>query len=215
MALESFAGFLGGLPPVTTLPTTIPGPGFPGAGMPGGFAFDPRSVHPAVGGLVCDFLTGPAKELCLLGVDVFMGDPTGGAGAGLGDVSVEDTMFGPGVDPTPRTTTPAEASLNGGIGTRLAAPSAENVRVHKCPKFGNGKHGIVYMHVITGELGCLPRGTSSSTALALGWVRKNKPAPKPFLSRTDEKALRAQASKSLKSKAKDLAKWTGQKCVTR
>lgn len=114
-------------------------------------------------------------------------------------------------DPTPTTQTPAERSMGAGGG--IQAPSASAVTVHKCPRFGDGKTGVLYMHAITGELACLPRGTSQATAKKMLFIRKNKPRPKPKVSAAKWKLLKE--AERLKETTKDMAMDAGWKVTRR
>lgn len=110
-------------------------------------------------------------------------------------------------DPTPGTVTPAEMSV--GM-TGMVAPYAQEVRRLTCPKFADGKTGILWMNAMTGAVACLPRGVNGGK---FGLIRKNKKRPKAYISAADVKMLRK--ADRLQKKAKDFAKLTGQTCKKR
>lgn len=110
----------------------------------------------------------------------------------------------PGHDATPIGSTPAEVSMGEG---GIISPSMDCVQTLKCPKFADGKRGILWMHVLSGEIVCLPRGVNGK---GFGLVRKNQPRAKPYISAAEVKLLRKKDA--LTKKAKAFAGLTGQTC---
>lgn len=127
--------------------------------------------------------------------------PGGGVVPGTGGV-----VPGTGTtDVTPFSQTPAERGA--GAATGIVAPSAVNVRTLKCPRYADGKTGILYVHPLSGQVVCLPRGVNGAK---FGFIRKNKPRPKPPMTAGEAKALRRV--KTLERKARKLASAAGFTC---
>jgi len=109
---------------------------------------------------------------------------------------------GPGFDPTPVGQTPAERGP--GVAGTIASPGRVCVNTLKCPKFANGKIGVLWMHPISGEVVCLPRGTNGT---GFGLMRKNKPRKPAFISAAAVSRLRKRAT--TEKKAIEFAKLAG------
>jgi len=71
-------------------------------------------------------------------------------------------------------------------GTGLTRPRATARTVLECPRFADGKKGILWMNALTGDVLCLPRATNGK---GFGLIRKNKPRAKPFISAAEKKLL--------------------------
>ncbi len=82
----------------------------------------------------------------------------------------------------------------------MVAPSAVAITRLECPRFGNGKIGLLWMLPLTGQVVCLPRGVNGK---GFGLVRKNRPRAKPVLSAADGKLFTkaAAAAKRVKTVA--------------
>ena len=165
--------------------TTVPG-NIPGLAVgPGGFGIGVGTGGPQTG--PCGFMQSwdPISGTCR-----FDFDP--GAGTGL-------PFVGPQVSP-------------GGTvdGQGIVFPNPVERLVQDCPTMPNGKKGILWMGAQDGVLVCLPRGVNGRP---MGYVRKNKPRRKPFITAAQISELRRKSS--LTKKAKEFAKLTGQTCKPR
>lgn len=163
-----------------------------------------------IGPNLCEFLSGTARDICLGiipddGLD-FSPSPNG-CGAGFIEIDGECIRM-PGGDITPGRDTPAERGP--GAASGLAIPSRVPVSTLKCPRFADGKTGILWMNALTGEVVCLPRRTSGR---GFGLIRKNPPRAKPPMSAADFKQLKR--NKRLAEKAKKLAMDSGFTCKKR
>ena len=104
----------------------------------------------------------------------------------------------------------AGTGLPGGgdaAGAGLTRPRATSRTVLECPKFADGKTGILWMNALTGDVICLPRRTSGK---GFGLTRKNKPRAKPFISAAEKKLLTKM--KSTQDRAKKFAQDAGFTC---
>jgi len=99
---------------------------------------------------------------------------------------------------------------NGAAGRGLTRPSAVSRTVLECPRFADGKTGILWMNALTGDVVCLPRRTSGR---GFGLIRKNPPRKKPFISAAQKKSL--DRIKSVQDKAKKFAMDAGFTCKKR
>ncbi len=99
---------------------------------------------------------------------------------------------------------------NGAAGRGLTRPSAVSRTVLECPRFADGKTGILWMNALTGDVVCLPRRTSGR---GFGLIRKNPPRKKPFISAAQKKSL--DRIKSVQDKAKKFAMDAGFSCKKR
>jgi len=95
-------------------------------------------------------------------------------------------------------------------GQGIVFPNPVERLVQDCPTMPNGKKGILWMGAQDGVLVCLPRGVNGRP---MGYVRKNKPRRKPFITAAQISELRRKSS--LTKKAKEFAKLTGQTCKPR
>ena len=108
------------------------------------------------------------------------------------------------IDPGPGTGFPGG---NGAAGTGLTRPRATARTVLECPRFADGKTGILWMNALTGDVVCLPRATNGR---GFGLIRKNPPRTKPFISAADKKLLTKITS--VQKKAKSFATSAGFIC---
>lgn len=171
-----------------------------------------------IGGLVGDIIPGGLDDFF---IDKFTGGKfTGGGNGGqpaacgpgyervagqcVPSVVPGRSPGGGGFDPTPGVMTPAEKSVAGPGATGFQAPFQSAVTHLQCPRFGNGKVGILWMNKWTGQIVCLPRGTNGA---GFGLVRKNKPRAKAYITRAQYK--RVTDRKKDVEKAKEFAKATG------
>lgn len=191
----------------TSIPTPMP-PSFPGGTQLG------IDVGGTIGGVDLSFpipgTEGIPGTISLTGA--------GGGGGAPGDFSPIAAGCLPGftrdpitgqcrfdIDPGPGT------GLPGGNGrVNLTRPMETSRRVLVCPKFADGRMGILWMNMLDGQIVCLPRGVSGK---GFGMVRKNRPRAKPFISAAEIKAARKRDS--LGKKAKTVAGLTGQTCKRR
>jgi len=95
-------------------------------------------------------------------------------------------------------------------GGGLNRPRAVSRTVLECPRFADGKTGILWMNALTGDVVCLPRRTSGR---GFGLIRKNPPRKKPFISAAQKKSL--DRIKSVQDKAKKFAMDAGFSCKKR
>ena len=180
----------------------------------------------SVGSQLCALLPeGWARTLCELGLDYTgLGRNGGGGGSGQTErnpftglpgvectppfirdpVTGECRLAGATTDPTPGTVTPAEASV--GV-TGVLLPSLVGVMTHVCPKYADGKKGILWMNALTGQVVCLPRGVNGK---GFGLIRKNKPRRKPYISAAEKKHLDVHTR--VQKKARDFASAAGYTC---
>ena len=102
----------------------------------------------------------------------------------------------------------------GESGMRSTGGMVEPTEVHsarlECPRFANGKTGILWMHVMSGQVVCLPRGVNGT---GFGLIRKNKPRKKAFITAAEKASLSKRDA--LGKKAREFAKLTGQTCAKR
>ena len=208
LARGGLGGALGGfLSPGETKPT--PGIAHPlgtsGAVVPGTGA-GPGQVQTTVPGTIGGFFgiggptstqvgpcTWPKSWDPIRGQCVIDLDP--GAGTGL-------PFTGPQVSPG--------GAVTNGAGQGIVFPNPVERLVQDCPTMPNGKKGILWMGAQDGVLVCLPRGVNGRP---MGYVRKNKPRRKPFITAAQISELRRKSS--LTKKAKEFAKLTGQTCKPR
>ncbi len=156
----------------------------------------------------CELLSGNAKIACEIAAGLFNGDTTTDCPAGFVRIGENCVPVVPTGDPTPGVDTPAERGPNGASG--LTAPSKVCVETFKCPRFADGKTGILWMNALTGAVVCLPRATNGK---GFGLIRKNKPRAKPPMSAADFRQLKR--NKRLADKAKKLAMDSGFTCKKR
>jgi len=200
----------GGVGSVSRAMTYTPDIGFnptpPGGQIPGGSTG-------GAGGLsdVCALLPEPWKSYCKAGV--YVGSQLTGCQTGFhkeNGMCVPNSSTPvpggsqPGTDATPGGVTPGEASTGA---TGLYLPMAAQVTRLTCPKYANGKQGILWMAPLTGQVVCLPRGVNGR---GFGLIRKNDPRPKPYISHGEAKLLRKRTT--LAKKAREFARMTGQSC---
>lgn len=188
------------------LPFTVPGggSGTVAAGDPGGFCdtFDSFAARAA-----CKLAAGVA-DIFFDGGDA---DPTG--------IVAEPPCF-PGfsrdpitrqcvfdIDPGPGTGFPGNGAA---AGSGLTRPNQVSRQVLECPRFADGKTGILWMNALTGDVICLPRRTSGR---GFGLIRKNKPRKKAFISAAQKKSL--DDIKRVQGKAKKFAEDAGFSCKKR
>ncbi len=182
-----FGGFLRGIGRIAT--AAIPG-GIDDAifdaivGATSGSAPVPLALPPGVPGLPG---TGGGCNPPLVrdqsGICVFPGSP--------GDVSTDSA-----------------GSVTVGSGASFVPPIEVGVRTMKCPRFADGKTGILWMNALTGQVVCLPR---RANGLAFGLIRKNKPRRKPYISAAQKKSL--DSTVAVQRKAKEFATAAGFSCV--
>jgi len=177
-----------------------PGPDYPrgaeipraGAGVwPGGFVGPTGfGVGVGVGGPQAGPCTWPKSWDPIQGKCRIDLDP--GAGTGL-------PFMGPQAEP-------------GGMvdGQGVVYPLPTERLVQECPTMPNGKKGILWMGMQNGVVVCLPTGVNGKP---MGYMRKNKPRRKAFITAAQIKGLRKRDT--LTKKAKEFAKLTGQTCKPR
>jgi len=109
---------------------------------------------------------------------------------------------------SPGILTPAERGPVGfaGAGAQFVAPSLQSVAVHKCPRFADGKTGILWTNMMNGTISCLPRGVDGKK---FGMQRKNPKQAKAVISAADAKLFRRVDS--MKKKVQTIAKSAGLK----
>ena len=198
--------------PIIVRPPTGPLSGLTqgGTGVPTGY--------PGVGGQqqICQMLPeGWQRTLCQMGLGFLSGGGTGPGGLTTQNPCepgfVRDPITGQCTlvpsDATPGTVTPAEASV-GVSGVLL--PSLTPVMTHVCPKYADGKKGILWMNALSGQVVCLPRGVNGR---GFGLIRKNKPRKKPYISAAEKRHLDIHSR--VKKKAKEFASKAGYMCKTR
>lgn len=110
-------------------------------------------------------------------------------------------------DPGAGTGFPGGGAAAGGGLTR---PRLTDVEVLVCPKFADGRKGILWMNALTGDVVCLPRRTSGK---GFGLIRKNPPRAKPFISAAEKKLLNRISS--VQKRAKTFATDAGFSCKKR
>jgi len=205
-------GFVGG-----GIPGAVGGfvsPGGPVA-APGGPSIPGHTVVPGgPGGWGITTTTAPGFLTGITGVGTGFGGPQGGpctwpkswdpiqgkcridldpgAGTGL-------PFMGPQVEP-------------GGFaeGQGVVYPNPTERLVQECPTMPNGKKGILWMGMQNGVVVCLPTGVNGKP---MGYMRKNKPRRKAFITAAQVAGLRKRSN--LTKKAKEFAKLTGQSCKPR
>lgn len=119
----------------------------------------------------------------------------------------EDPITGrcvPDFDPGPGQGAPGG---NGAAGTGLNRPRAVSRTVLECPTFADGRKGLLWMNALTGDVVCLPRGTSGR---GFGLIRKNRPRRKAFISAAEWSRL--QKRSGVEAKAKKFAGKAGFTC---
>ena len=177
------------VPGVTTGPSNV---GASGWGGPGTTFVGPAGVGVGVGvgGPQAGPCTWPKSWDPIRGRCVIDLDP--GAGTGI-------PFFGPQVEP-------------GGFaeGQGIVYPNPIERLVQECPVMPNGKKGILWMGMQDGVVVCLPTGVNGKP---MGYMRKNKPRRKAFITAAQVKDLRKRDN--LTKKAKEFAKLTGQTCKPR
>jgi len=95
------------------------------------------------------------------------------------------TNGGTRADPTPLGRTPGDAR-----GTFPSPSQHANVHLH-CPPAANGKTGILYESIQTGEIVCVPRSITAAVALKeYGLVRKNKKQEPAIFTAADGRAVK-------------------------
>jgi len=188
---------------------------------PGIFGPDPGAPPPLGPAGLCELLTGNARTACLIAAGVLFPEDEGAAPPG--DPLVDPGGAGPcppfftpdpltgecrfDIDPGPGQGLPGG---NGAAGSGLTRPSAVSRRVLECPRFADGKTGILWMNALTGDVVCLPRRTSGK---GFGLIRKNKPRRKAFISAAQKKSL--DDMKRVQGKAKKFAEDAGFSCKKR
>lgn len=95
-------------------------------------------------------------------------------------------------------------------GTGLNRPNPISRMVLECPRFADGKRGILWMNALTGDVVCLPRRTSGK---GFGLIRKNPPRQKPFISAAEKRLLTKITS--VQKRAKKFAMDAGFACKKR
>jgi len=95
-------------------------------------------------------------------------------------------------------------------GQGIVYPNPTERLVQECPTMPNGKKGILWMGMQNGVVVCLPTGVNGKP---MGYMRKNKPRRKAFISAAQVAGLRKRSN--LTKKAKEFAKLTGQTCKPR
>ena len=95
-------------------------------------------------------------------------------------------------------------------GQGIVYPNPTERLVQECPKMPNGKKGILWMGMQDGVVVCLPTGVNGKP---MGYMRKNKPRRKAFITAAQVGALRKHSN--MTKKAKEFAKLTGQSCKPR
>jgi len=182
-----------------------PDPGPVGGTIPfGGIDIDP-----------CAFLSGVPLRICRAGQSIF----TGGDDVGMDEFQATEAcppFFSPDpitgrcrldLDPGAGTGLPGGGAA---AGSGLTRPTQVSRRVLECPRFADGKTGILWMNALTGDVICLPRRTSGR---GFGLIRKNKPRKKAFISAAQKKSL--DNIKSVQGKAKKFAEDAGFACKKR
>jgi len=169
--------------PSTQLPGTLPQiplPGFPPIipgqvhGPTGALQFD---VTPEQGTAACNLLPpGALRNACLAASGFF----TGGGG---GLPALPELPGGGG--------TVANGTEVGPVAQGLAVPTTVAVQKMQCPRFGNGKIGVLWMSNLTGQVFCLPRGASGGP---FGLSRLHPPGTKPLLTGGEVKCLNKSAA---------------------
>ena len=99
---------------------------------------------------------------------------------------------------------------NGAAGGGLNRPRATSRTVLECPKFADGRKGILWMNALTGDVVCLPRRTSGK---GFGLIRKNPPRQKAFISAAEKRLLTKISS--VQKRAKKFAMDAGFACKKR
>ncbi len=176
-------------------------------------------VAPGDPGGLCRLLIGPARRACEVAAGIIFGDDDGSVPG--------DPIVDPGRGPCPPFMSPSpitgECVLdfdpgpgvglpggNGATGAGLTRPSSVSRQVLECPRFADGKTGILWMNALTGDVVCLPRRTSGR---GFGLIRKNKPRKKAFISAAQKKSLDDIAK--VQAKAKKFATDAGFSCKKR
>ncbi len=199
---------------------SISGPSFPGFG-PGTIPLAPPPIIPASptttapGGGLCQGLPLLARLACEKALDFFDIDGDDGSDplvdpGGCPPFMSPDPLTGQcrfDIDPGPGQGLPGG---NGAAGGGLVRPSAVARTVLACPRFADGKTGILWMNALTGDVVCLPRRTSGR---GFGLIRKNKPRKKAFISAAQKKSL--DDIKKVQDKAKKFAMDAGFSCKKR
>lgn len=111
------------------------------------------------------------------------------------------------LDPGPGTGLPGG---NGAAGGGLTRPRATARTVLECPRFADGKKGILWMNALTGDVVCLPRRTNGR---GFGLIRKNAPRKPAYISAAQKASLRKM--KTVQNKAKKFATDAGFSCKKR
>lgn len=130
---------------------------------------------------------------------VVNGDPdvpesTGGCGPGFRETGDGGCVAITTGDPS-LGVTPGEASVGG---SGIFSPTATYPRRLKCPKYADGRTGILWMSALNGQVVCLPRGVNGR---GFGLIRKNPPRKKAYISAAEWKALKAKEKYTKKAKA--------------
>lgn len=99
---------------------------------------------------------------------------------------------------------------NGAAGTGLNRPRATSRTVLQCPRFADGKTGVLWMNALTGDVVCLPRRTSGR---GFGLIRKNKPRKRAYISAAEKASLTKM--KRVQERAKEFATDAGFTCKKR
>jgi len=86
----------------------------------------------------------------------------------------------------------ATATVSGVPAGTFVAPQEGAVRRRICPRFQDGKVGILWMSPFTGEVVCMPRGFKDGKSFGL--IRAVKPGKKPPISVSQVNAIAAYNS---------------------
>jgi len=192
-------------------------------------------LFPPVGGGGFDFpISDPGGQAITVGGDLF-GVPVSGTIPGTGAIDIDLTLGGdtgpPGsfapvegclpfftpdpitgecrfdIDPGPGQGLPGG---NGAAGGGLTRPRRISREIDVCPRFADGKQGILWMNALTGDVVCLPRRTSGK---GFGLIRKNKPRAKPVISAAEGRL--ATKIKAIQTRGKKHAEKLGFSCKKR
>lgn len=165
------------------------------ANLGGGLGDDPLlfgadDVVDLLTGTCEDLKTDTLRNLCLLARlarDRFSrGDEDGLGDASTGTVDVNERGTSVAL-PQRGTTVATQVTVSGG---GFVAPTLTAVSKWQCPRFGNGKIGILWQSKMDGTVTCLPRGVSGAQ---FGLQRLHKPGTKPLFTGGDVNCLNRAA----------------------
>jgi len=225
---EQHNGAVGNVPgglrlaPVLDAPvTSVPGTSNVGT------QFAPNVAEISLGGIAnfgCGLLPQPARAICEGASDFLLGGGDAGCQDGfqmVGNDCVPGTDIIPGpttaipgapststIPGSPNLFTPAERGPGVATGA-MVAPSAVCVNTLRCPRFADGKTGILWFSPLTNAVVCLPRGTNGR---GFGLIRKNPKRKPAIISAADGKLFRKVGS--MKKKVQRIAKVAGLKGCT-